>query len=95
VPKRVNEFTPQGDERGAFKNALSSTLLTRTAATEIWARLETWEGAVDLTLDRGGDYTLRECQSKHGTGEIVAQGNVNAEPTTRYDQPPVWTRQRC
>jgi hypothetical protein len=46
--------------------------VTRTAATEIWARLETWEGAVDVTLDKNGDYIVRECQSKHGQGDTMA-----------------------
>ncbi len=52
--------------------------VTRTAACEITATLETWEGKVCVTLWKDGAYMVEvvEVGEKYGSMERVHEGNV-------------------
>jgi hypothetical protein len=50
--------------------------VTRTAATMIQTKLETWEGSIKTKLDRDGTYRVF-VGSKHNPNLLVAAGNVN------------------
>ncbi len=52
--------------------------VTRTAATEIWTRLETWDGSIDVTLNRDGEFVVRVGEKNYPT-KVIATGNVNEE----------------
>lgn len=52
---------------------------TGTKDSGVWARLETWRGAINIHLAADGTYTVREsADNKHGTGEIVHTGKVDS-----------------
>ena len=42
----------------------------------VWSRLETWEGSIDVTLDRNGDFEVRMGE-KNYPRTLIAAGNVN------------------
>lgn len=50
----------------------------RISSRSIEARLETWHGAIAITLGKDGDYEVR-VGTKYGIGRTIASGNVNDE----------------
>lgn len=52
--------------------------VTRTGHGVIYARLETWEGAIEITLDKDGQFAVG-IGDKYNPRTPVAFGNVNTE----------------
>ena len=63
---------------GRMKDATKSNAVevTRTAATEIYSKLETWHGSIRTELDRDGNFVVL-IGDKQNPSRIIATGNVN------------------
>lgn len=53
-------------------------VVTRCGSSQIWARLESWEGAVDVTLDNNG-ICIVKIGSKHNPDKLIFKGKVPHE----------------
>lgn len=64
---------------GRMKDATKSNAVevTRTAANEIYSKLETWHGAILTELDRDGEFRVY-IGSKKNPHILIATGNVNS-----------------
>jgi hypothetical protein len=63
--------------------------VTRTAATMIQSKLETWHGSVKTELDAGGTYRVYT-GGKHDARNLIATGNVNAREVGELEPASGW-----
>ncbi len=52
--------------------------VSRLGSQDIEARLETWEGAITVRLDKDGQFTV-SVGPKRSTGRTIATGNVDRQ----------------
>ncbi len=71
---------------GRMKNAYKSGAVevTRTAETEIYSKLETWDGSIKTVLDKNGDFKVY-IGSKGNPTTLIAKGNVNTNLSRSVD----------
>jgi hypothetical protein len=56
---------------------------SRLGSNEIHSQLETWQGAIHVSLDKDGNYSVR-IGEKGYANRLVVEGNVNNKTSVYY-----------
>lgn len=60
---------------GYVNSDRSTTTASRLASEYITVQAETWQGKVEVTLEKDGDFTV-QVGPKHSSGQVALKGNV-------------------